>query len=91
MVMLVAIFAVHISKGFAQSSGGYELNTMYVLAALAPAFDLGAYSLDRVLGFTALSSAGAVWTTLGIAVLLAIGNLLARKPAPAARAANTAG
>ena len=40
---------------------------MYVLAALAPAFDLGAYSLDRVLGLTALSSAGAVWTTLGIA------------------------
>jgi putative oxidoreductase len=89
MVMLVAIFSVHISKGFAQSNGGYELNTMYVLAALAPAFDLGAYSLDRAFGLTILSSATAVWTTLGVAVLLAIANLLVRKPAPDAQATAT--
>src|SRR5476651_1875466 len=66
MVMLVAIFSVHISKGFAQAKGGYELNTMYIAAALAPAFDLGAYSLDRAFGITIQSSPAAVWTTLGI-------------------------
>jgi putative oxidoreductase len=89
MVMLVAIFSVHISKGFSQAKGGYELNTMYIAAALAPAFDLGAYSLDRALGLTILSSATAVWSTLGVAVLLAIVNLLLRKPAAVAQTAAT--
>jgi len=83
MVMLVAIFSVHISKGFAAANGGYELNTMYILAALAPAFNLGAYALDRALGLT--WSTGTVWTTLGAAVVLAILNLLARRPAAAAQ------
>lgn len=81
MVMLVAIFSVHFAKGFAQTNGGYELNTMYILAALAPAFDLGAYSLDRVLGVT--WSAQASWLTLGAAVVLALLNLAVRRPAPA--------
>jgi len=89
MVMLVAIFAVHLSKGFSQAKGGYELNTLYIAAALAPAFDLGAYSLDRAFGLTILTSATAVWATLGVAVLLAIANLLARKPAPAPQTAAT--
>ena len=89
MVMLVAIYSVHISKGFAATNGGYELNTMYVAAALAPAFDFGAYSLDRVFGITIQSSATAVWTTLGVAVVLAIANLLVRKPAPAVETAAT--
>ncbi len=89
MVMLVAIFSVHISKGFSTAKGGYELPLMYIMAALGPAFDLGAYSLDRAFGFTILSSATAVWATLGVAALLAIANLLARKPAPAAQTANT--
>ena len=85
MVMLVAIFSVHFAKGFANTNGGYELNAMYIAAALAPAFDLGAYSLDRAFGITALHSPAAVWTTLGVAALLAIANLLARKPAAAAQ------
>jgi len=89
MVMLVAIFSVHISKGFAQSNGGYELNTMYVAAALAPAFNLGAYSLDRAFGLTILTSASAAWGTIGVAVLLAIVNLLVRRPAPAVQTAAT--
>ncbi len=87
MVMLVAIFSVHISKGFAQANGGYELNTLYIAAALAPAFASGAYSLDRALGLASGWSPAAVWTTLGIAVVLALLNLLVRRPAPAERAA----
>ena len=85
MVMLVAIFSVHISKGFAQSNGGYELNTLYIAAALAPAFASGAYTLDRGLGLTALSTPATAWTALGIAVVLAFANLLVRRPAPAAQ------
>jgi putative oxidoreductase len=84
MVMLVAIFSVHISKGFAQANGGYELNTLYIAAALAPAFDLGAYSMDRTLGL-ATQATGTVWTALAAAVILAGLNLLARRPAPASR------
>ena len=81
MVMLVAIFSVHISKGFATANGGYELNLMYIAAALGPAFNLGSYSLDSALGLTYLAQPATVWATLGIAVLLAIGNLLVRRPA----------
>lgn len=82
MVMLVAIFSVHISKGYSNANGGYELNTLYIAAALAPAFDLGAYSLDRAFGL-ATQAAGTVWTALAVAVVLAGLNLLARRPAPA--------
>lgn len=84
MVMLVAIFSVHISKGFAAANGGYELNALYIAAALAPAFELGAYSLDRVFGLATQATA-TVWTTLAIAVVLAGLNLLARRPAPASQ------
>jgi len=87
MVMLVAIFSVHISKGFAASAGGYELNTLYIAAALAAAFAPGAYSLDRALGLAAGWSPAAIWSTLGIAAVLAILNLLVRRPAPAESAA----
>ena len=72
-------------KGFAQANGGYELNTLYIAAALAPAFDLGAYSLDRALGLSAYVTASAAWTALAVAVVLAILNLLVRRPAPAAQ------
>ncbi len=87
MVMVVAIFSVHISKGFAQAGGGYELNTMYVAAALAAAFAPGAYTLDRVLGIGAGWSPAAAWSAIGIAIVLAVLNLLARRPAPAEQAA----
>jgi putative oxidoreductase len=87
MVMVVAIFSVHISKGFAAAAGGYELNTLYIAAALAAAFAPGAYTLDRVLGLGTGWSSGTIWTALGAAVVLAILNLLARRPAPAESAA----
>jgi putative oxidoreductase len=82
MVMLVAIFSVHISKGFSNANGGYELNTLYIAAALAVAFNFGAYSLDRAFGLVT-QAPGTVWTTLAVAVVLAALNLLARRPVPA--------
>ncbi|MGA7746629.1 MAG: DoxX family protein, partial [Candidatus Aquilonibacter sp.] len=83
MVMLVAIFAVHISKGFFITNGGWELNAAYIASAVALAYvGYGAYSLDSVLGFTLLSSPQ--WATiLMIAALVLAGlNMLARRPAP---------
>jgi putative oxidoreductase len=83
MVMLVAIFAVHISKGFFITNGGWELNAVYIASAVALAYvGYGAYSLDSVLGFTLFSSPQ--WATiLMIAALVLAGlNMLARRPAP---------
>ncbi len=89
MIMVVAIVSVHFSKGFAAANGGYELNTLYVAAALAPAFDLGAISLDRALGLSAYVTPAVTWAALAGAVVLAGLNLLVRRPAPAAQALAT--
>ncbi len=83
MVMLVAIFAVHLGKGFFITNGGWELNAIYIASAVALAYaGYGAYSLDSVLGFTLLSSTQ--WATiLMLAALVLAGlNMLARRPAP---------
>ncbi len=85
MVMLVAIFAVHISKGFLNQNGGWELPVLYVAAVLGLAFTgPGAYSLDRVLGISILSAESQVWYALAAAAVLAALNLLARRPVKAA-------
>jgi putative oxidoreductase len=81
MVMLVAIASVHITKGFFAQNGGWELNAAYISAALIVAFTgFGAYSLDRVLGLNLLTDPRQVWIALGAAVVLALLNLLARRP-----------
>jgi putative oxidoreductase len=82
MVMVVAILSVHLPKGFWATDGGYELNAMYVAAALALAFaGSGAVALDRALGINVLTDPTQVWIALGVAVVLALGNVLARRPA----------
>jgi putative oxidoreductase len=49
-VMLVAIASVHITKGFFNAAGGYELNLVLAVGALALAFTgPGQLSLDRAL------------------------------------------
>jgi putative oxidoreductase len=81
MVMLVAIATVHISKGFFVTNGGWELNAAYISVALMLAFTgFGAYSLDRVLGLNILTDPRQAWIALGAAVVLALLNLLARRP-----------
>jgi putative oxidoreductase len=80
-VMLVAIVSVHITKGFLTQFGGWELPALYVAGALALAFTgPGAYSLDRLLGITVLSQETQIWYALGLAMVLAGLNLLARRP-----------
>ena len=84
MVMVAAILAVHLPKGFWSSNGGYELNSMYVAVAIALAFTgFGAYSLDRALGWTLLGEPAQIWITLAIGALLGVINNFVRRSAPA--------
>lgn len=81
MVMLVAILAVHISKGFFTDRGGWELPSLYIAGALSVAFaGSGAYSLDRLFGIAFATGDRDVWYAIAAAVVLAIANLLARRP-----------
>ena len=86
LVMVVAAGAVHLQNGFWAQNQGYELNVMYIAAALAIAFaGPGALSLDAVLGlepyFTAAVNAIAVLAGAVIGIL----NLGLRRVAPAAQ------
>lgn len=83
LVMLVAIFSVHLPNGFWQTNNGYELNLMNIAAAIAIAFaGPGAYSLDTLFGIDGLWTDGTRWITLGIAVILAVGNIAMRRTVP---------
>ncbi len=85
MVMLVAIFTVHITKGVFVSSGGWELNTGNIAAALAIAFaGNGAYSLDSAFGLHYVTDPRQIVMAFVAAIILAILNLFARR-APAAQ------
>lgn len=82
--MVVAIFSVHIKNGFWQASNGYELNTLYIAGSIAIAFaPLSAYSLDGMLGLSALHQGVLIWAALGLGVLGGLANLLLRRPEPA--------
>jgi putative oxidoreductase len=64
-VMLVAVWSVHLSKGFFVTGGGYEYNLVLSAAALGLAFTgPGTLSLDALLG---LDWKGPVW---GVGALL---------------------
>jgi len=83
LVMVVAIFSVHVPKGFWQTNGGYELNLAYIASAVAIAFaGNGAFSIDRMLGLTIFSTPQWAALLLAAAVVLALLNLLLRRPAP---------
>jgi putative oxidoreductase len=83
MIMLVAIFSVHLHKGFFITNGGWELNSAYIAGAVAIAYvGSGAYSIDSALGMTFLSSTQSASILMGAAIVLAVVNLLVRRPAP---------
>lgn len=74
-VMLVAVETVHRPKGYWNSNGGFEMNTMFALLALMLANEgYGAFSVDHLLGlkekmrpsFGWLAMAGAVGAALSI-------------------------
>jgi putative oxidoreductase len=89
MVMIVAILTVHLKNGFWQANSGYELNTMYISGVLILAFvGFGPYSLDTALGIDGMWTDSLRWIVLGVAVLLALGNLMVRRTAGTAQPAS---
>ncbi len=87
MIMIVAIFTVHVDKGFWNADGGAELPLTNIAAALAVASTgPGAFSLDALIGFTAFSSPLFTWGLMGVAVVLALLNLAVRRKPPATAA-----
>lgn len=86
-VMLVAIFSVHIQKGFFGQNGGYEYNLVLTVAALTLAFTgSGSLSVDALLNY---GDGGAVsgLAALVAGVLGAVISLAQRKVAPTVSAA----
>jgi len=82
MVMLVAIFTVHVKNGFFMTNNGWELCSVYIAGALAFAFGgFGVYSVDNAIGFTQLSGGRIAWLLIAVAVILAVANILVRRPA----------
>lgn len=83
-VMLVAIFAVHIEKGFFAQNGGWELPATYIAIAVGLAgTGYGAYSLDAALGVAAVWTPTLTWILIALGVVGGFANLaLRRKPAP---------
>ena len=88
-VMLVAIYSVHMQKGFFAQNGGYEYNLVLAVAALTLAFTgSGSLSLDSLLN---QGDAGAFsgLAALVVGILGAVIELAQRKPAPTASAVAT--
>ena len=82
VVMLVAIGAVHLDKGFFAQNGGWELPAMNIATAIAIAFaGNGSYSLDNALGLTFLTDPVQIWYALAAAAIAAALALLARRKA----------
>ncbi len=82
LVMLVAIFTVHWGKGFFVPNGS-ELPLTYISGMLLIMFaGPGAYSLDALVGLTAVWPANMPLIALGVAVVGALVNVIVRRPSP---------
>jgi len=82
IVMIVAIFPVHINKGFFGQNGGYEYNLLLATAALTIALTgPGSLSLDALLG-NSPGGLSAGLTALFVAILASAVLLAQRRTAP---------
>jgi putative oxidoreductase len=87
-VMIVAAVSVHVQHGVFASANGIEVPLLYGVGAVALALTgPGAHSLDALLGITTLWTPALVLAVLAAGIVGGIGNLVLRRPAPAARAA----
>ena len=87
LVMIVAGASVHLKNGFFVSSGGVEVNVLYLALGAALAFTgPGAFSVDHALGLEWLSTPQNAVAAIVVAIVAAIGNLAARKTAVTAAA-----
>jgi putative oxidoreductase len=88
-VMIVAAVSAHLRNGLWAQNGGYEMALLYGAVAAALAFTgPGAYSADAALGLASLWTPAFAGIALAVGVAGGIGNLLARRPAPAAHPAD---
>src|ERR1700687_3323337 len=80
-VMIVAIFTVHLSKGFWNTNGGYEFNLANIAGALIlAAAGNGLYSLDAVAPLALLSEPNINWIILAVAIVGGFLSLVVRRP-----------
>lgn len=87
-VMLTAMLTEHRGHGFFAMNNGVELPLLYATGALFVAFGgPGVVSLDAILGLAWLWTSTYAWIAIGVAVVLAAGNLAMRRPASPAEPA----
>lgn len=87
-VMIVAAVTVHLKNGFFAASNGFEVAYLYAGGAAALLLTgPGLYSLDAVLGLESFWTPTVVWGVLAAGIISGFANLLLRRPAPAAVAA----
>lgn len=68
VVMITAVYLVHLARGFFNTAGGYEFNLLIAAAALAlVATGPGRFSLDRAFGWD--DEISGVWSAVGVAVV----------------------
>ncbi len=80
LVMIVAAGSVHYRNGFFSQNKGYEINVIYIAAALALAIvGPGTLSLDAALGLTSHITDGIIVGTILAGVVLGFFNLLLRR------------
>ena len=81
-VMVVAMGSVHWKNGLFAATNGIEVPFLYAVGALALGFTgPGAFSLDAVIGLTALWTPALVAVILGLGVVGGFANLALRRPA----------
>lgn len=79
-IMLVAIETVHRPKGYWNTSGGFEMNAMYLaLALLLANIGYGSFSLDELTGMATKMRARYAWLAIGGAVAGALAMLAQRE------------
>jgi putative oxidoreductase len=81
-VMIVAAMSVHWQHGLFAMSNGIEVPLLYGAVAAALALTgPGRYSIDAMLGLTAVWTPGTIWLLLALAVASSIANLALRRTA----------
>jgi putative oxidoreductase len=84
-VMIVAAVSVHAKNGVFASANGIEMPLLYAVGAVALALTgPGLFSLDAALGIGDFWTPALACAAMGVGAVGGIGNLLLRRPAPAA-------